>query len=168
MTASPTTTAPGAPISVTATPGIKSARVSWTAPSDDGGSQITRYSVTPVTGGAAGTPIPVRGRPPGTTVEVGGLDSARSYTFTVTATNEADTGPASDPSNAVAPGSPVPPGPPANVTAKPGNESAEVSWDAPSDDGGSQITRYTVTPVTDGPAGRRSPSGAAPRVPGRR
>ena len=56
MTASPTTTtAPGAPISVTAAAGIKSARVSWTAPSDDGGSQITGYTVTPVTGGAAGT-----------------------------------------------------------------------------------------------------------------
>jgi len=43
--------APGVPISVTATASIKSARVSWTAPSDGGGSQITGYSVTPVIGG---------------------------------------------------------------------------------------------------------------------
>ena len=81
-----------------------------------------------------------------------GLVNASSYTFTVTATNAVDTGPASDPSKAVEP-APTTPGPPANVTATPGNESARVSWDAPSDDGGSQITRYTVTPVTGGSPG---------------
>src|SRR5947209_6929331 len=128
MTASPTTTtAPGAPISVTATAGIKSARVSWTAPSDDGGSQITGYTVTPVTDGAAGTPITITGSPPGTSKKMTGLVNARSYTFTVTATNAVGTGPTSDPSKPVIPAA-TQPGPPANVTATPGNKSARVSW----------------------------------------
>jgi len=38
--------APGAPTGVTATAGIGSASVSWTAPADDGGSAITGYTVT--------------------------------------------------------------------------------------------------------------------------
>ena len=42
--------APAAPTGATAEADTKSALVSWTAPSDDGGSAITGYTVTPFVG----------------------------------------------------------------------------------------------------------------------
>jgi hypothetical protein len=95
-------TAPGAPTGVTATAGNGSANVSWTAPSD-GGSTITKYTVTPYIGSAAQTPVTVTGSPPATSTTVTGLTNGTSYTFTVSATNAIGTGPASSPSNAVTP-----------------------------------------------------------------
>ncbi|WP_270886707.1 DUF4082 domain-containing protein [Pedococcus sp. 5OH_020] len=95
-------TAPGAPTSVTATPGNASAIVTWTAPSD-GGSAITRYTVTPFVGSTAQTPIPVSGNPPDTTLTVTGLSNGTAYTFTVSATNAVGTGPTSAASVGVIP-----------------------------------------------------------------
>src|SRR6185369_1429765 len=44
---------PGAPTGVTATAGNGSATVNWTAPSNNGGSTITKYTVTPFIGSTA-------------------------------------------------------------------------------------------------------------------
>ena len=134
---------PGAPTGVTATAGNGSATVSWTAPSSNGGSAITSYTVTPYIGSTAQTPVTVTGSPPATSATVTGLTNGTSYTFTVTATNASGTGPASAPSNAVSPN--ALPGAPTGVTATAGNGSATVSWTAPGN-GGSAITSYTVTP----------------------
>ena len=95
-------TAPGAPASVTATPGNASALVSWTLPSD-GGSVITQYTVTPYIGGAAQPPTFVTGNPPDTTATVNGLTNGTAYTFTVSATNAVGTGTPSASSNPVTP-----------------------------------------------------------------
>ena len=95
-------TAPGAPTSVTGTPGNASAVVSWTAPSD-GGSPITKYTVTPFIGATAQTPTTVTGTPPPTSTNVTGLTNGTAYTFTVTATNAVGTGPGSAASNPVTP-----------------------------------------------------------------
>src|SRR5215510_7776333 len=127
MTASPTaTTVPDEPTSVTAQAGNKSAVVSWTAPSD-GGSPITKYTVTPSTGGAAGPPISVSDSPPATSVTVRGLDNLKSYTFTVTATNEVGAGPPSSQSNAITPKPPTEPDPPTGVTVQARDKLAVVS-----------------------------------------
>ncbi len=91
-------TAPGAPTAVTAVKGDRQASVSWTAPSNDGGSQITGYTVTSSPGNRTAT---VNGST--TTAIVTGLTNGTSYTFTVRATNVIGTGPASAPSNAVTP-----------------------------------------------------------------
>ena len=95
-----TGTAPSAPSGVTAQPASSSAQVSWTAP-NNGGSSITGYTVTPSTGGTAGTPMQVSGS--ATSATLTGLTNASSYTFTVTATNAIGTSPASAASAAVAP-----------------------------------------------------------------
>ena len=116
---------PGAPTGVTATAGNASATVSWTAPSNNGGSTITKYTVTPFIGSTAQTPVTVTGNPPATTTPVNGLTNGTSYTFTVSATNATGAGPASSPSNVVTPNNL--PSAPTAVTATAGNTTATVS-----------------------------------------
>jgi putative cell wall-binding protein len=122
---------------VVAVRGNASATVSWTAPSNNG-SPITAYAVTSDPGGLTCTwtsgPL---------TCTISGLTNGTAYAFTVTATNDVGTGPASVPSNGVTPA--TVPGAPTDATAVRGNASADVSWTAPADNGGSVITGYTVT-----------------------
>ncbi len=135
-------TTPGAPTAITATAGDSQASVAFTVPASDGGATITSYTVTardstsPGNGGetATGSSSPV---------VVTGLTNGDRYTFTVTATNGAGTGPASSPSNAAVPD--TVPGVPTGVTAKAGDAEATVTFTAPTSDGGSTITSYTVT-----------------------
>jgi hypothetical protein len=85
---------------VTATAGVKSATVSWTAPSN-GGATITSYTVTPYIGTAAQPSTTVTGNPAGTSVTVTGLTTGTSYRFRVTATNAMGSGAQSSLSAAV-------------------------------------------------------------------
>jgi hypothetical protein len=143
---SPSTTVPGAPTGVTATPGNAKATVSFTAPASNGGSPITGYTVTSNPAGGvdanAGTTL--------TTHTVKSLKNGTAYTFTVTATNAIGTGPASSPSNSVTPG--TVPGAPTNVTAKAGNGQATVSFKLPAN-GESLITVCTATSKPGGITG---------------
>ncbi len=133
-------TAPGAPTNVSATSGNTEATVAFTAPSSTGGSPITSYTVTSSPGGitASGAASPIT---------VIGLLNGTAYTFTVTATNEANlTSLASAPTSpAVTPAAPTAPGAPVIGTATAGNTQATVAFTAPSSTGGSPITSYTVT-----------------------
>jgi hypothetical protein len=77
--------------------------VTFTAPADNGGSEITGYEVTVSPGGRVVTG-------PGSPIVITGLTNGTSYTFTVKAVNKAGAGEASAPSNAVIPRAPVDPG----------------------------------------------------------
>jgi hypothetical protein len=88
-------TAPDAPTGVTATGGLGSASISWTAPASNGGSPITLYTVTSAPDGKTCTTSDAL------SCTVAGLTSGTTYTFTVTATNAVGAGPASDPSTGV-------------------------------------------------------------------
>jgi len=131
---------PGAPSSVSVTAGNAQATVSFTAPSSNGGASITSYTVTSSGGQtASGSASPIT---------VTGLANGTSYTFTVKATNSAGTGSVSVASSAVTPVAPVVitiPGAPTAVNAIAGNAQATVSFAAPSSNGGSVVTSYTVT-----------------------
>ena len=116
MTFLPTST-PGAPTSVTATAGLASATVSWTAPT--GGGARRRYIVTPYIGSTAQTPTTVNGTPPATTATVKGLTPGTSYTFTVQGANVNGNGPASAHSNAVTPAGAAAPTAPTDVSVVP-------------------------------------------------
>jgi hypothetical protein len=93
-------TSPGAPTIGTATAGDTSASVTFTAPANTGSAAITSYTVTSNPGGLTGTGA-------SSPVTVSGLTNGTAYTFTVTATNAAGTGPASAASNSVTPSVPV-------------------------------------------------------------
>ena len=125
---------------------------SWIAPSDDGGSALTGYVVTPYIAGVAQAPIDFTST--ATTEVVSGLSDGTAYTFTVAASNVMGQGPASVASGAVIPA--TVPGAPTTVTAAAlggaGSGQVEVSWTAPSSDGGSAIVSYSVTPYFNGVA----------------
>jgi photosystem II stability/assembly factor-like uncharacterized protein len=93
-----TSVAPSSPTNVTASlSGSTSATVSWSPPSDDGGTPIIGYTVTVSPGGAT-----VQTNQTTTSAIILNLAPATTYTFTVTALNKAllDSAPSS-PSNSI-------------------------------------------------------------------
>ncbi|MFM9136375.1 MAG: fibronectin type III domain-containing protein [bacterium] len=131
---------PDAPQAPEAEPGVNSATVDWDPPASDGGSTVTTYTATASPGGATCATT-------ATACGIGGLESGTSYTFTVRATNVKGTSAASVVSNAVtplAPPPPVAPGPPREVTAVPGDRSANVRWSEPESAGSYPVTTYQV------------------------
>jgi phospholipase C len=93
--------APTAPTHVTATAATMRATVHWSRPATDNGSPIAAYEITPY---LDNRPQPTRTySSTATTQTVTGLQSGRTYTFTVAATNANGTGPRSTRSNSVIP-----------------------------------------------------------------
>jgi titin len=117
------------------------AQVSFSAPTDNGGSPIIGYTATctPSGGGgavsASGTASPIR---------VSGLTNGSTYTCAVTASNDRGTGAPSAASNAVVPMQTVPDAPTIG-TAVANNDSVAVPFTPPTDDGGSAVLDYTAT-----------------------
>jgi len=135
---------PGQVTGVSATAGKGSAAVSWSAPSTGG--PVTSYTVTPYIGSTAQSPITISGSPLATSTTVSNLTPGTGYTFTVTASNPNGAGPASAQSSSVTPTADTAPSSPTAVSAISATNSAQVSWTTPTDNGGSTLTGYVVTP----------------------
>jgi outer membrane protein OmpA-like peptidoglycan-associated protein len=96
---------PDAPTGVASTGGAAQATVTWTAPTSDGGAPITKYTVTAIdttnssNGGQTCTDTVVKGGHDTCTLK--GLTNGDTYSFTVTATNDAGTSSPSDGSLAI-------------------------------------------------------------------
>ncbi len=95
------TTAPGQVTNVSATAGASSANVSWNAPTSGGAP--TKYTITPYIGSEAQSATTITGTPPATSTTITGLTAGTAYTFTVTASNSAGSGEASEHSNTITP-----------------------------------------------------------------
>ena len=138
----PSATIPGAPASIAADPGDSEAVITWTAPTDDGGSVITSYTVTSSPGDryCTWTSGPL-------SCTVTGLTNGTEYTFIVTATNAFGT---SDPSSTES-GTPLsPPGVPRSMSVETGVDTITLVWDVPATTGGSDITDYVIEYSVDG------------------
>ena len=133
---------PDAPLGAVAVAGATSATVRWSAPSSNGGSAITSYKVTSSPGASTCTTATL-------TCTVTGLINGTTYSFKVTATNSAGTGPAA----VSTPATPQPAfGAPTAITAVAGNRMVSLAWSAPAATGGSAITSYLVTATAVGRA----------------
>jgi len=129
---------PGAPRSMQAVAGASAITLTWLAPENDGGSQITNFQV-------------YRG-PPGEEVllsTVGSVltyaDSAvevgREYWYSVVAVNFAGAGAMSEFASAIILGTPSAP---LGLEATRGQDFVVLTWEAPMDDGGSPIVVYSI------------------------
>jgi hypothetical protein len=131
---------PGAPTTVAAIRGDETATVTFAAPSDNGGTPITGYTLTVVETGQTFTGN-------GSPITVTGLTNGSSYTFKVSATNAVGT---SDSSTASAPVKIAGVADaPTSVSAVAGDETATVSasgnWSALSGNGGESVTAILFT-----------------------
>jgi hypothetical protein len=141
----PVYTVPGQPTGVTAIADTNSARISWTAPADNGGKPITGYKAMIVGDTALSCEATV------TNCKILGLAAGSTYNVVVRAANEIGGGPNSQASSAFVPLSPVVPTPPLSPQAVVNSSSAvTVSWTASAYNGGSAITSYTVTAAPGG------------------
>jgi uncharacterized repeat protein (TIGR02543 family) len=142
---------PSAPEAPTASlTGPRQITLVWTAPPAPDGHPVTGYSVTPYADGVA-QPATTLGQV--TSAVFPGLTRGTTYTFQVTATNDAGDGPASD----LSAGLVVPmtsPGAPTGLRAVARNGEVTLTWVQPSDDGGAAITHYVITAYASGRASR--------------
>jgi hypothetical protein len=135
-------TAPTAPTSVVAVAGNAQASLSWTAPTSNGGTAITDYTIQYSSDGWATWTTFADGVSTGTTATVTGLTNGTDYSFSVAAINSVGTGTFSAQSNTV---NPVTfPGAPTGVTGVRASSSVSLSWTAPAVTGGRAITDYLI------------------------
>ena len=124
------------------------------------GGTPSSYTITPYEGTTALAPTTVAA--PADKKKIGGLTTGHSYRFTVQAVNGSGGGPVSGAVELRDADRPDRARRAHRVAARPITKAAQVSWTAPTDDGDSPITGYTVTPyigATAQDSGRRGRHG---------
>ena len=151
------TTVPGAPTSLSATAsGTTTIDLSWTVPADNGGSAITGYRIEVSPNGTSSWTNRVADTgTTATTYSHTGLDAGTTRHYRVSAINSVGTGAASNVDNATTDAAaPTEPGAPTSLTATAsGTTTIDLSWTAPSDNGGSSITGYRIEVSPNGSSG---------------
>jgi hypothetical protein len=127
---------PGAPTITSAVAGARSAIITWTAPSSNGGSPITLYTITSTPDNITATSSTV------TPTTVSGLSNNTSYTFVIKATNSAGDSLDSDPSSSITTFDL--PGVPTGLSATSSAGTITLTWVAPTNTGGTPITGYNI------------------------
>lgn len=135
-------TIPSAPVDLVAQASSGQARLTWSPPTSNGGSNITGYIVQYSANNGAtwiGGPIIASNT---SSIIVGNLINGTSYIFRIAASNSAGTGPYSNQTDSVIPANP--PSAPRNLSAIGLNASVSLSWQAPINSGGVDILGYRV------------------------
>jgi len=155
-TASATTfspiTVPQSPTGLTAT-AVSSSQInlSWNAPSNNGGSSITGYQISRSTNGGIWTVIISNTGSTVTTYSNTGLAPSTTYAYQVSAINSVGT---SSPSNTASTTTLVQltaPQPPTSLVASAASSSQiNLSWSAPTNNGGSSVIGYKIDRSTNG------------------
>jgi len=130
-------TAPGAPSGLMATASDGRIDLSWTAPTDNGGKDITGYKLYR---GTSATSLGYLATTTGTTFSDRTITNGVQYYYQVSALNPAE----GDRSSTVSAVFMVRPSAPTDLTATGGNGFISLTWSAPGSDGGSSVTRYNV------------------------
>jgi subtilase family serine protease len=156
-----------APTNLVASGANTTVNLSWSAPSSNGGPSVTGYNVYEGTTASGESTTPVNGTPIGaTSYTVTGLTNGTTYYFDVTAVNSVGNSVASKEASATPTAATVPPAP-TNLVASGANTTVNLSWSAPSSNGGPSVTGYNVykgttasgestTPVNGTPIGATS------------
>lgn len=146
VTVIPATT-PGAPTSVVGVRGNQSVDLTWTAPVSNGGHAISDYTIEYRAGSGSWNTF-AHSASSATSITVTGLTNGTSYTFRVSSVTDMGSSAASTVSGSVTPlGTPAAP---TSFSATYGNTNSALTWTAPSDNGGSVITDYTIEYSSNG------------------
>ena len=147
-------TAPGAPTGLSATAdGQTEIDLLWTAPSDDGGANITSYRIEVSTDGSSWSDLVANTNSTSTSYSHTGLTAGSTRHYRVSAINSAGTGTASNVDNATTdspPAATAPDAPTGLSATADGQTEIDLSWTAPSDDGGADVTGYKIEVSTNG------------------
>ena len=139
--------APDSPSSLSATAANSGASLSWTAPTNNGGTAITDY-VVEYSGNAGQTwTVFADGTSTATSTNVSGLTNGQAYVFRVAAKNSAGT---SAYTTYLTPVYPLGvPDQVASLTATYGNTQVQLQWQAPAANNVSGLTDYTIQRSVD-------------------
>jgi subtilisin family serine protease len=142
---SPNPVAPSVPTSLTAVGGVTQASLSWTAPTQSGGADVTDYVVEYSSNSGSTWTVFADGVSTSTAATVTGLTNGTTYQFRVKAVSSGGTSEASSTATAVV----GVPSAPTSLSATPLGLSIRLSWTAPAQNGGSVITDYVAQFSTD-------------------
>ena len=139
--------APGLVGNLRSTPRNASLALSWTAPADDGGSEISGYVIR-WRAGRQSTKTAELDNGQATSYTITGLRNSSVYSVSVRAKNAAGAGDAasvpSGSNNFSVTPTPTAPTTPRDLTVTPGNGTLTLEWKEPADDGGTTFTGYTI------------------------
>nr|QNO53394.1 hypothetical protein JNHLJEBA_00004 [Methanosarcinales archaeon ANME-1 ERB6] len=152
----PIVTTPSAPQNLQATAGDRYVNLSWSAPSDDGGSTLTKYMIYRGTSSGGEGPHAFVSAPT-TSYNDTAVTNNQTYYYQVSAVNEVGEGVKSNEASATPKRGVTMPSAPQKLRATAGDGYVNLSWSAPSDDGGSAITEYKIYRGT-------SPGGESPHA----
>ena len=133
---------PSLPTSVAGTGGNTQVSLVWTTPSSNGGRSITDYIVQFSSNAGSTWTTFSDGTSTATSATVTGLTNGTEYVFQVAAINSVGTGSYSVASSVVIPF--TVPGQPTSLSGTAGINQIDLSWTAPTSNGGAAVTDYVV------------------------